>query len=136
MSKQIYQSDRIDPVEAMADTLNDAIKVGLVRSSKLGESMDQSTDAAQTIKSEVHGTEIEWYMKKLYSPLEIRNIDKAAVVKLTLEKLLQPRIVNIAKQQPYSITAKTIENGVVLLAHLASKKPVKQSEPNLEYHAR
>ena len=58
MSKQIYQSDRIDPVEAMADTLNDAIKVGLVRSSKLGESMDQSTDAAQTIKSEAtHSSE-------------------------------------------------------------------------------
>lgn len=146
MPKEIYRSSEAQTPEVIeeniAASINDAIKVGLIRSiqTKLENEQVQST-SDNVIQAQVKKQEVLWYLSQLYSPAELRGVNKDSVTRQVFEKLLEKRTVNIVKtKKTYCVTGveiitNNVLQGVTLTAHISSVKPVKQREPQLEYHA-
>lgn len=145
MQKEIYSSapegETPSAIELMAHSINDAIKIGLIRSIKTREANSgEVNEETSVIQTQVKSQEIQWYMKQLYSKLELARVKKDEVVQAVFALLILPRTVNIKGQMPYHVTGNAIEvrgviQGVSLNARLSTIPSVKHREPQLEYHA-
>lgn len=144
MPKEIYCSSEEKTPEVIEDniaaSINDAIKVGLIRSVQTKMESAQTTSES-VVQAQVKKQEVLWYMSQLYSPMELRGVNKDNVVRAAFDRLMEKRTVNLVKtKKTYCVTGVEIvtngvQQGVTLTAHISSVKPVKQREPQLEYHA-
>lgn len=131
------ESDAEKPsdLQLMVDSLNDAIKVGLIESVKFKNKAGSILNSV--LQSKITKSEITWYIHHLYSADQHKNIDKKVLIEMLFDLLLIKRTCFSRDDGNYVVTGESVKDGektigILLTANHDSVKHVPNVEPQVQ----
>lgn len=128
------EAEQPSTLQLMADSINDAIKAGLVESVKRRVTLDLVPDAV--LQSKITSAEITWYMGQLYAPAQQNAVNKNALIETLFELLMIQRTI-LHKDGNYIVSGEEVKSGsriigILLTAHHSKVKRVADVEPEVQ----